>query len=1047
MKPTILTLSLLAALSTTAQAGNLWEVSQVAERAAASHNPRVSGGTTFYVDPAQLKASIASQDELFEIPLPNGDTLELRLVEDSVMEPKLAARYPELKTFIGVDKTGKRLGRFDYTPRGFHGMFRYQGQTIYVDPVKDNNSAYLVYTRSNVVVPEGVTEGEIIGEAHHEEVARRMERTGARKQTARRTLKIAFSADSKYSSYFGGTKAGVMAAFVTMTNRLNEVYETDLNVTLQLIDESRNTIFLNQSSDPFYGVEDVLSKNIDVQSRYIGNSKFDVGHYVTRGSGGVAYLGSVCTNSKAGGMTGSRIPDTDAFWIDYVAHEVGHQFGGPHTFNGQLSSCGGRNRSSRSSYEPGSGTTIMGYAGICSSQNVQRNSDAYFHSRSIDFMQAHLSRYPNCGTTQTQNNTAPTVNAGKDYTVPANTPLLLTGSGSDAEQSRISYTWEQVDLGSAENTKSDTHNGRRYDGPLFRSFKPKSSPTRYLPQLSDILNDSETFGEVLPKVSRNMNFRLTARDNIGGVSYDEMRIKVENTGRAFAVTSNLRGTLAGGSSQTVTWDVAGTNSSPIYCSNVDIHLFDKNGAGQSYVVAQGTANDGRETVKLPNEAINSARFRIKCSDNIFLAFSDNNINVTKSANEDDDGNDIRDGSDDIGLGTGGGHENEAPRIVGFNAPRAYEDQSFTLRLGQHVEVEDPDSTNITLQVLSGTNYTVSRNVVRPKSNFSGDLRVNFKVHDGEKSSQTRSGRVYVHPQNDAPVITKTTSVSVYAEQAFTLKLGQHVTATDVDHDAQKELKLRIQPGSRYSAAGSTFTVNKGVIGRINLPVYVEDTNGAKSQTRNITVNVKTRAVQTNTAPYVTSTSSFSMPYGYGVKLRLNRHIFAYDKESGTENLELKIVEWGNNYEIIDGYVFPKRAGSILVAFRVSDGQKDSHLYGMRLYVYHNNPVWTNRYEKAQLLTGTTSDEQLSIENTSALPGVDFPADISNDFRQLDNTGDSDVSTGGSDATDGSNSDATATPDTASGNTGAENTKKDDDSGSMFWLLGLVPGLMVRRKKA
>ncbi|MFP3675367.1 hypothetical protein SB724_21360, partial [Bacillus sp. SIMBA_031] len=75
----------------------------------------------------------------------------------------------------------------------------------------------------------------------------------------------------------------------------------------------------------------------------------------------------------------------------------------------------------------------------------------------------------------------------------------------------LTYCWEQNDVGPAGNWNVPTGNA-----PLFRSFMPKTVAYRYFPQITDIINNTTTKGEVIPSYARTMEFRLTVRDNNAG---------------------------------------------------------------------------------------------------------------------------------------------------------------------------------------------------------------------------------------------------------------------------------------------------------------------------------------------------------------------------------------------------------------------------------------------------------------------------------------------------------------------------------------------------
>jgi uncharacterized repeat protein (TIGR01451 family) len=215
-----------------------------------------------------------------------------------------------------------------------------------------------------------------------------------------RIYRLGLLSDPGYANYFGGA-ANTTAAKVQMINRVTQVYEDETAIRLVLI--ANNDALNLDTAAQFSGANGpcggtacfptasvsctgtVLSRNRLVLGMLVGASSFDIGHIgVGAGGGGVASLGSVGGNSKAQGCTGLPTPVGDVFAIDYVAHEMGHQFAGNHTFNGNVGSCSGGNRSAANSVEPGSGSSIMAYAGICGTDNTQPHSDPYWSQRSFD---------------------------------------------------------------------------------------------------------------------------------------------------------------------------------------------------------------------------------------------------------------------------------------------------------------------------------------------------------------------------------------------------------------------------------------------------------------------------------------------------------------------------------------------------------------------------------------------------------------------------------------------------------------------------------------
>jgi hypothetical protein len=234
------------------------------------------------------------------------------------------------------------------------------------------------------------------------------------------------------------------AAIVTSVNRVVGVYEKEVATRMILVANNNLVEFLDANTDPFNGNNSagiLINESQTVNDANIGFANYDVGHTFSTGGGGLAQLNSPCGPSKARGITGLPTPTGDAFDIDFVAHEIGHQFGGSHTFNGQQGNCSGGNRSAASAYEPGSGTTIQAYAGICGSDNLQPNSDPFFHARSFDQISNFVFAGGACGVISNTGNNLPVVSLlpNNGLSIPISTPFTLTGTATDADGDPLTY--------------------------------------------------------------------------------------------------------------------------------------------------------------------------------------------------------------------------------------------------------------------------------------------------------------------------------------------------------------------------------------------------------------------------------------------------------------------------------------------------------------------------------------------------------------------------------------------------------------------------------
>ncbi|MCR5887088.1 M12 family metallo-peptidase [Hymenobacter sp. J193] len=573
---------------------------------------------------AETAARRSSAATVIALPLPNGTSGRFQLTTVPVLPAALAARFPQIVTYAGqgIDDPTATV-RLDVTPAGLHAQILSASGTVYIDPA--GAATHVVYDRSALTGAAPVcyvTSGRGVAQTARTQVSASGEQL--------RTYRIAVACTGEYARAKGGTVAGALAGITTSINRVSGIYERELAIRLQLVDNEETLIYLDPATDPYSNEVDdaALNTNQRIIDERIGTANYDIGHLFCTADGGLASMAVVCENGyKAQGGTGLPNPSGDAFDVDFVAHEIGHQFGASHTFNGTAGNCAGGNRESTTAYEPGSGTTIMAYAGICAPQNLQANSDPYFHAISLDEISTFAASGSGsaCPALTSTANHAPTASAGSRYVLPIGTPFTLTGSGSDVDGNILTYCWEQFDKGAA-----GAPTAPRGSAPIFRSYAPTTSPARTFPNLADLLSNTTRVGEVLPSYARRLVFRLTTRDNRGGFAADTVLLPVVGTAGPFLVTEPAAAqTWLAGAPQRVAWDVARTNQAPINTQLVDILLSTDGGQTFPITLAAGTPNDGAQLVSIPSNtpATTQARIKVAAVGNIYFDISNQNSTI------------------------------------------------------------------------------------------------------------------------------------------------------------------------------------------------------------------------------------------------------------------------------------------------------------------------------------------------------------------------------------------------------------------------------------
>lgn len=578
--------------------------------------------------------------------MPSGSVHTYYFLKNQVMSREMMDLYPNIITYNGYTTTAKQhsvsLTLMDGKIHIF--ILGENEKAVYIDHIEgDQYKSYY----GNVI--EGYT-----CDTDHSRLKPFMP-SGARTSTNGATLKnydFGVVITDEYESGNGGGAAAIAVAVATI-NDITTIYKRDLAITFTATVRPETSAFnINPSnaSNVYAGT---------CVTAYFNQNEYDIGHVFHNlgagfGGSGVASGAVVCSNNISGsiekGQGWSAAGSNTGFsFMSLVSHEMGHMFSATHTFNGQADFCN-QGLSITNSFEPGSGTTLMAYPGVCSSDNITDqtgssllNSSPYFHVRSLEQMVSFITSTSgnNCASASATNNSPPVAianpcNAGS-ITIPANTPFELTGSHTDNDGDAVTYIWEQSNPGPPHGAPNIACGSTT--GPIFRSYSPSTNPTRYFPSLTYILNNSNapisTVGECLPTANRTLNFRLTVRDNNpngGGIDVSVLQLSVSNTTGPLAVTApNTNVTWSAGSSNTITW--AGFNTSAI-CNTVNIKLSVDGGETFPFTLISNTTNDGSQSVTLPSNIPNSTSARIKVESSCFSCvkfFDISNVNFTISS--------------------------------------------------------------------------------------------------------------------------------------------------------------------------------------------------------------------------------------------------------------------------------------------------------------------------------------------------------------------------------------------------------------------------------
>ena len=623
---------------------------------------------TLNIDVLRKKLSVAKtqrsglSNTVIEFPTANGEFEKFQVWENSNFAPELQQKYPNIRAYVGRSISNKTTTiNFSLSPRGIQTMIlKADNNSEFIEPASREGELYILFDSKTRVSEKLSFVCKTIDKKINQDVLNRTQLTSRANNQSYKTLRLALSCTGEYGAYFGGKEAALAAMNATMT-RVNGIFEKDLAVHLNIIANNDLVIYTNANSDPYSNAStgsegDWNSELQNNLTNVLGNEVYDIGHLfgASGGGGNAGCIGCVCddddginSETKGSGFTSPSddVPEGDSFDVDYVAHEMGHQLGANHTFSYENESTGVQ-------VEPGSGTTIMGYAGVAdpASLNIQDNSDPYFTYRSILQIQNNLAT-KTCPVSTPITNSPPVVNAGLDFTVPSGTAYILKGTASDVNGDTLTYCWEQNNSATgSQSGSSSIATATKPSGPVFRSFPPTSSPDRYLPEFSKVLSGRLTSTwESISSVSRTLKFTLTVRDNNPNGSQtgtDEVNItsrvpynaSTAPTGAGpFKVTSQ---SVAGitwnqGTTQTITWDVNNVTSLP-GSANVNIKLSIDGGATFPYILASNVSNDGSDVITVPSipTAASNCRILIEPTGNVYYAVNSKGFAIASLSNKD-----------------------------------------------------------------------------------------------------------------------------------------------------------------------------------------------------------------------------------------------------------------------------------------------------------------------------------------------------------------------------------------------------------------------------
>lgn len=588
--------------------------------------------------PAPNTLEITKSPVLIDLPDATGAVQRFYISECQTLSPETALSFPEIKTYDLRSLDGSIRGRLTLSPLGVQAMLVSPAGRYYITPVDFSGSdLHRVYFSRDYETPASIICG--VDDLEDQIKGPQMKTTALLGDCMLRTYNFAVAATGEFTTLLGNQTNAIASITSTVAN-INLIYERDLGIHLNLITNTSIT-YTNAGTDPYptasFPTQTILDNNTNALNTNIGSSNFDIGMVFNNGwNGGLAYTPGLCNAvTKGGGAAGITGAPFGPVMENVVAHEIGHLFSAKHTMSAGTGTLCIDNLNLPTAYEIGGGSTIMAYAGsVCAGMAYQNNTDDYFHFNSVKVIRTYAQSLSTCGTTTNAGNTAPVLSvAASGYTIPVSTPFELDATGLDNNNNYLTYTFEQYDVAGSAMTTAPAASSAT--GPMFRSYPPSTANSRTFPALSYILSNTSYSWEVLPSVSRTLNFKVLVRDNNSGdgcVAQDSIAVTTNSSAGPFAITSQnapVSYTANGTNTMPLTWNVASTTSAPVSCSSVNIYFSANNGQTFPYTLATNLPNNGTASVIVPNVNTTTGRIKIKAANNIF--FDINNAPITVSS--------------------------------------------------------------------------------------------------------------------------------------------------------------------------------------------------------------------------------------------------------------------------------------------------------------------------------------------------------------------------------------------------------------------------------